>query len=414
MTDPTIVFLENDFVLEYLYKAKMLGPALVFYVSVVLELVVLGVWAASNKIFFSRDIRDQIVIEHSLSDEARKNIRQQFVGSAHGFFSYSNLYLLFLPFLNFFIFQYYETVGLNLMRFATIHSGSVEEAHVLYGEAFSFVSSDMGVLASVVSWLVGACVFLAVVCQPLRYRGWTVTKRFFSLFTADTHIQIGDEQRLGRHDWLTNHGRSRMPLVFYFSTVVHLIQISIIVNWVFRHLILTFSVVPRLFNSLSFDAGVLATHPDGLFGFEAWENIAYSVFNVCLAIAVVVIVWIAGQRQRKGCWWGALIDPGPTAAAVAMIILVPLVLMGTLRAGHRELMEIKYHLLTQIDLRLLDPETVSRADVVGTPDWPIRGGAKLQIAFNAVLGAIGLTMPELIGKFVERFKKVKSDEVAEA
>jgi hypothetical protein len=203
-------------------------------------------------------------------------------------------------------------------------------------------------------------------------------------------------REVGHHDWLTNHGKVRCPLIIYFSAVVHLLQLSIIFNWLFRHILLVTWVVPAMFKGLRFSPTALAGHPDGLFGFAAWENIANSVFNVSLCLAVVVVVWIAGQHQRKGTWWGSVSEPWPAVAAFASVILIPLVLILTLRLGHRELMDIKYQLLMQVDIAGLPADLATRTDLAQKPDWPIRSGARAQYFAKGLLGVAGLAFPEVL------------------
>lgn len=392
-------FIGNDPVLRFYFENLHLGPLMALVLSILFLILLPTIWTYYNGSWRDEDIQ--------VPDEY-KDPRQ-----GHGFLRIYNLYLLFLPILNFTIFNYYEDVHTYTQILIKVGMQfDVPQKEVLdnFFEPFEKLWSSIPLLLALLTGIITFYIF---------------TRRGGQFETQSGKI-------VPKTDWLYKNGKARR-ICYIFSFITHLVQLTIIVGWLTRHLILSYLCYRQLFHSQELGATLLPFHSDGMFGLTSFEHMARSTSYVFASIGLVVVSWVLGMISTLGGWRNAVWNLGISLAIIFYIIFAPLGVAITLEPAHAKIVATKLETLgtireqIEINSQLISQALKGRGEgeltlsklweehntlssiykkISEMPDWPLR-----MITVWKVLG--NLFLPILLPIIVNIFSAKVTSESSE-
>jgi len=297
--DPVYELIKNDFFIYFIIRNLKLSPLLIFFISLVLQVILPFIFTFFQKTLTTSQVIQSIKNIYPRYSENISDHKNILIGGA-GFLSRENVYLIFLPFLNYSIFKYYESAGQNIWQFIEIHSINKIETQLIFHDSFNLFNSDFAQVIIYLALIIGLTAFIWF---PIKNTKMAILRGY-----------DGNKIELPRYDWIFNNGKPR-PLAFIFSFTTHFLQLAIILGWVIRHILLCTTVIPRTLNKIDFQVTSLMFYPDKMFGFYPWESIATDVGFIAASVGFVLFSWNIGCMKRKGSWYASFKEIGPLSVS---------------------------------------------------------------------------------------------------
>jgi hypothetical protein len=326
--DPSLELIKNDLIVFFLFSKLHTTPIAIFYISLCLQVIIPILITSKQKSFTNKDVFEQIKKKHpKLNDKLHSN--KDIKNGGYGLLNKDNIYLLFLPFLNYAIFDYYQNAGRNIYHFLYIQTQDRTVAEKLFLDAFSSFNTP---LASIIPY-VGLTIGVVVSILFLRnYKEMSIE---------------GHSKNEGRHDWLFKNGKPR-TIAYFFTFTTHFLQVAIIFGCIVRHILLSLRVIPYVMSKMDFDPNRLMYFPDKMFGFYPWEDLTSAVALIATFLGFVIFSWIVGTSMKHSDWHEPYTKIGPLMAMIGYIVLIPLALLSILQPCHKKQLELQTESLSQL------------------------------------------------------------------
>jgi len=269
---------QNDPVLILIDRWFGLTPLSLFYVTVLALPGVLTAWSAING---TLRVRSTVDNPHG-----------------HGLLSPINAYLLIVPYVNYTIFNYYDSYRQQI--------AGLFASKIIHGSEAQFFRVFSGPVA------VGLTAFGYIAALTL------------CIISLLWKWKIRPESST---TWLLSEGRPR-GIAYYFNGVFFIIEMSIVFNWMLRHVIVWYCL-----NDSLQTARLRLFHPDKMFGLSPLGELASHSFGVVFAISALVAIWLVGARlthKREALF----AQPGHVAALAALVVLGPCAVLLPLTQAH--------------------------------------------------------------------------------
>lgn len=332
--DPSLELIKNDLIVFFLFSKLHTTPIAIFYISLCLQVIIPILITSKQKTFTNRDIIEQVKKLYPKYGDKLQN--KCIKNGGYGLLNKDNIYLLFLPFLNYAIFDYYQNAGRNIYHFLFIQTQDHMTAKNLFLDAFSSFNTPFAAIIPFLGLAIGAVVSIVFLC---KYKEMEI-------------LITNPSEKQGRHDWLFNNGKPRtMSYIFTFTT--HFLQIAIIFGCIVRHILLSLRVIPKVMSQMSFDPNRLMYFPDKMFGFYPWEDLTSAVALIATFLGFVIFSWIVGTSMKHSDWHEPYTKIGPLMAIIGYIVLIPLALLSILQPCHKKQLELRTESLSQLSRNII-------------------------------------------------------------
>jgi len=299
----------NDPLLIAISTRWALSPLTVFYWSLLLFPLLLLAWAAASSCLRIRPSREN--------------------PDGHGLLSPINAYVLLVPLLNYAIFDYYDayTSAIKGLFASGVLAGTFEE----FGAVFA---SPVVIGVTLFGYAIGLLLAILFTVWHWKWRKRPLT------------------------NWLFRVGKPR-PIAWYFNVIFFGLELAIVFNWVFRHIIIWWRL-----DSYIVHARTVPLHPDEMFGLGRMSDLVGHSLVVITITTLLATVWLVGSKITIGREV-LLRNPGHLATLVSLVLLGPVIVILPLTVAHTR-MEIAKHDAQQIEGdRVVEAANVLQAAILG-------------------------------------------------